>query len=645
MKINMKLDKDFTNKIMELDKKYGEEFTKMNGFHSSNLNFTEFIDNFTKDNNEGYALADFTTDPNSNNSMKDLPSMMREMNKAHSKLLSYNKIYFEMKKKYGIEQADLWIEKEWNGEFYLHNSHSSSLTPYCFAFSVKDIAEKGLFFLGKFKTTGAKHLDTFNNHVLEFISYASNRISGACGLADVLIWQYYFYKSDKKNNYLGISDFEKYRDQQFQTFIYNLNQPYLRQTESAFTNVTIYDREYLVELFGTLEFPDGTFGIEQIEEIMEFQRAFMKVVSDIRSTTIMTFPVLTISLLYQEGKFVDEETARWANKHNMEWYDSNFYIGDSITALSSCCRVINDFSEMDTHSESLGFINSIGGTSLKVGSVQVNTTNLARLALEANGNFDTMLMLLDRNISLSLNLLDTVRHIIKRNIEKGLLPMYNFDLIDMNRQFSTLGITGMYSAISTLGGIDTDELGNKFYTEKGREMACLIMDKINGIKKDFTKDYLINLEAVPGESCNVKSARKDTLLYGFDKVGTNLYGNQWIPLTEKCTNKEKIELSALLDRRSGGGAIGHYNIESRFATEKQSWDMLNYIAKKGVIYFAYNIKISACEDNHGFFGETCHCGKPAIETYSRVVGFIVPSSSFSKERKQEFENRLWYKID
>lgn len=73
--------------------------------------------------------------------------------------------------------------------------------------------------------------------------------------------------------------------------------------------------------------------------------------------------------------------------------------------------------------------------------------------------------------------------------------------------------------------------------------------------------------------------------------------------------------------------------------------MLNKIAESGVIYFAYNIKISACEDNHAFIGSVCHCGKPAVETYTRVVGFLVPYSSFSKERKDEFNNRLWNKLD
>ena len=48
--------------------------------------------------------------------------------------------------------------------------------------------------------------------------------------------------------------------------------------------------------------------------------------------------------------------------------------------------------------------------------------------------------------------------------------------------------------------------------------------------------------------------------------------------------------------------------------------------------------------NHAFIGDTCHCGKPATETYSRIVGFLVPYSSFSKERKEEFDNRIWQEV-
>ena len=68
-----------------------------------------------------------------------------------------------------------------------------------------------------------------------------------------------------------------------------------------------------------MEFPDGSFAIDQIEDIMKCQRLFMDVVSDIRSENMFTFPVLTYSLLYKDGKFQDEETARWASTHNIKW--------------------------------------------------------------------------------------------------------------------------------------------------------------------------------------------------------------------------------------------------------------------------------------------------------------------------------------
>jgi hypothetical protein len=44
-----------------------------------------------------------------------------------------------------------------------------------------------------------------------------------------------------------------------------------------------------------MEFPDGTFAIDQIEEIIEVQKVFMDVVSETRSTNMFTFPVKVIA--------------------------------------------------------------------------------------------------------------------------------------------------------------------------------------------------------------------------------------------------------------------------------------------------------------------------------------------------------------
>jgi ribonucleoside-triphosphate reductase len=125
-----------------------------------------------------------------------------------------------------------------------------------------------------------------------------------------------------------------------------------------------------------------------------------------------------------------------------------------------------------------------------------------------------------------------------------------------------------------------------------------------------------------------------------------MYGNQWIPLDEKCTLNEKIKLGAILDKKCGGGQIAHINLQGQFNNEEQAWNLLNYIAKSGVIYFAYNLRISVCKNGHGFIGKTCpHCGESVEDTYQRVVGFLTPSHSYSKERKHEFSKRYWYNLN
>ena len=82
-----------------------------------------------------------------------------------------------------------------------------------------------------------------------------------------------------------------YLRQQFQKLIYRLNQPFLRIDQSAFTNISIFDRPYLESLFGGMEFPDGTLAIDHIEDLVECQKVFMEVVSEIRETNMFTYPV------------------------------------------------------------------------------------------------------------------------------------------------------------------------------------------------------------------------------------------------------------------------------------------------------------------------------------------------------------------
>lgn len=427
MNINIRLNKNFTTQYNKLQEEFGTDIAKINGFDDGQLSYTDFIDNFVDED----TVADVSIDGNSNVAHKDIVTLEKEMPKPHEKVLAFNKIYYELQKKFGFRAANEWLRSEWIGELYMHDANTATFKHYCFAYDLKDLAEKGLYFIEGRNAKPAQHLITFVDFVKEFISYACNRSSGAVGLPNLLPYMFYFWKKDVEDNYV-LRDKEYYAKQAFQRFIYAVNQPYLRDgSQSAFTNTSVFDRPYFEALFGGAEFPDGTFMIDYEDEIIEFQKWYMEVMAKIRHDNMFTFPVSTISLLRQNGKFMDEDFAKWAIRHNMEWSDSNLFVDSSVNSLSNCCRLKSNI-------EDLGYFNSIGGTALKVGSVKVSTINLARIALDTNSE-DEYLRELERRVITNLRALDCVRSIIRRNVEKGLLPNFKHNLVDFDHLYNTIG--------------------------------------------------------------------------------------------------------------------------------------------------------------------------------------------------------------
>lgn len=174
MDLTIKLNKNFTTAFNKMQNEYGEEFSRLNGLVDSQLSYTDFIDNFI----DAETVADASVDGNANVGSKDMRTLMNEMPKPHRKLLTYNKIYYELNKKYGFKTANEWLNKEWTKALYMHDADTSTFLHYCFAYDLKDLAERGLFFLENFNAEPPKHLSTFIDFVKEYISFASNRSSG-----------------------------------------------------------------------------------------------------------------------------------------------------------------------------------------------------------------------------------------------------------------------------------------------------------------------------------------------------------------------------------------------------------------------------------------------------------------------------------
>ena len=285
---------------------------------------------------------------------------------------------------------------------------------------------------------------------------------------------------------------------------------------------------------------------------------------------------------------------------------------------------------------------------MSIGSIKVNTINLMRIALETciNGKFseERYLRLLKQRATLCCKTLDTVRHIIKRNIEKGLLPNYQDGAVEMDKQYCTMGILGLYEVIEIFGYTHQDEFGYTYYDQKGIDFASKIFEVLNNVKNNFTNEYSFNIESVPAERAAVILCQKDNKIYDInDKF---IYSNQWIPLSTKCTLQEKLHLCSILDEKCSGGSIAHINLEANFPNKESAWQVLNNIAASGVIYFAFNTRINECKNHHGFVGTNiCPvCGESVFDTFQRIVGYLVPTRNYSKDRFKEFNTRQWYEF-
>ena len=396
----------------------------------------------------------------------------------------------------------------------------------------------------------------------------------------------------------------------------------------------------MVELFGGIEFPDGTLVIDHIDDIIEHEKVFMDVMRECHEQNMMTFPVVSNCLIfdYEKHKFKHEEFARWCSDSNAKWMDCNFSIDDSVNALSSCCRLRNS---LEIHN--LGNFSSIGGSALEVGSVKVNSINLARIAYECKDE-DDYIAILEKRVALCCEVLQVIRSIITRNVEKGLLPNYTLGIIEVGKQYCTIGVNALFEAVRKMGYVQKDEFDCTNYTDKGIEFAKRIFDTITRVKQEYSDKYgfLYNIEQIPGERAAAVFLQKDKILFPNEEYTSTLYSNQWISLSEKTTMHDKVEVGEQLDSYMGGGVISHYNFDSSFADKEQAWKLLNYIADHHIPYFAFNGKVNSCEHNHGFYEDVCPiCGGKPVTTWTRVVGFCVPRKNMSKDRRVEHDHRWW----
>lgn len=634
MNIEFSYDKEFCDLMTNLKTKYGEKLFELDGIGERQLDINSFSKQYY---NNRTTTADVSIDSNANISQMDVITYMHEMPKPFFKLNSYYILWKKLRQLYNTEEANKILTMQIKGDIYIHDAWNCQMS-YCWNMSAMNVALMGLKMLKNINCVPPKSLYSFKSQIEQTIVIVSNSILGACGISDLFIVMSYYVDKILKTGedchfkFKSEEDIWIYVAENITSFVYTVNQNF-RSNQSPFTNVSVYDDVFLDNLIEDYKFPDDELGqvTPKKETVKRVQKIFLEVMNTELSRGKVTFPVTTACLsLDENGDINDENFVQMVAEQNGQFGFINFFCGKS-TMVSSCCRL-----RSDTESP---YMNNFGvGSKVQIGSIGVVTLNLPRLALVSKTK-ETFLENIKKYTKIAGKINHAKRSIIKKRIMLGTQPLYTFGYMNIDNQYNTVGINGLYEAIQILG---EDIIKNE-----GLQLAKDTIDTINSVNERLQKQYqtAFNAEQVPSENASIKLAKKDKLL-GYD-IGIPFYANQWVPLTTKADVLDRIRISGELDNKMSGGSILHVNLDEKIEDTQKIIDIIKTCAKQKVIYFALNYLLNLCENKHMSVGNntTCPiCKAPITNTYSRVVGFLIDLSNSAQERrKHDFPHRQQYK--
>lgn len=617
-------DPRFVGKIRDLEEKYGQQMLNVEGIGPENLDINRFSEDFFKNT----VLADVSIDGNANCSDTSVVSFDIEFIKSLQKLNSYYVIWKRLTEKFNVRHANRAIDLIVRGNLKLHDAHGI-YKAYCYAFSLFNLVHDGMPFITKPRIKKPRRFKSFINLTIQFVAYASNQLMGAIALPDLFVFMDWYLRKDYGEEYLKNEDVRAIIKEELQSLVYSFNFPW-RSTQSAFVNVSTFDKHFLNDLFSDLNYPD--FSNPNLDSIIKLQEFYMRWFVDETKLQTLTFPVNTVTFYKdEENQIKDLEFLDLVSELNCINGCFNIYTGP-LGSLSSCCRLRNSVDKTNEYT------NSFGSGGISIGSHRVVTLNIPRLALESQ-DLDDFNKRVDENTSYAQDILDCHKDLLEELIVSKRLPLYTYGFMDLKKQFSTIGFLGLNEAVEILG--------HNILEDDGLQLAQNTLARINRLNEKRTKidNRIRNLEQIPGESAAITLAKKDKLLYSASPY--DIYSNQYVPLWKEADLNDRIRLAGKIDTACSGGAILHINVLESI-TEEQMKKLIISTAEQGVIYFAINVaqcRCVLCSQLHIGKFDKSPCCNAEVEKYLRVVGFLTSVDSWHARRRLEYTQRQFYSTD
>ncbi len=616
----------------------------------------DFIEKYKNSSN----TANATIDDNSNVSNHNIAVLNSEIHKENNRDTNLRILENKIKELYP-EFNCKQLYKDLSSIMYLHDSSSQIGMPYCVAITLYPFLLNGLKELGGL-SAAPKNIDSFCGMFVNLVFAIAGQFKGAVATPGLLVCMDWFLRKEWGDKYylkkdvIISSDYcirkqtiHKQIHQYFQQICYTLMQPSgSRGSQAVFWNLSIFDKPFFDTMYGDFYYPDGTKA--QWESINWLQKDFLHWLNQERLKCILTFPVVSGCLIYQDGKFVDEELAEFFAKEYAEGNSFFTYISDSADSLSSCCRLSSKIEKPQ-----FNFTN--GQLSEMTGSKNVITLNMNRIvqdwyrsigspdpfSLDEYGSSfkEYLIKILDRVYKYQTAYNECLQDLAK----SGLLPVYDAGFINMKKQYLTIGINGLNQAAEFLG-IHCNK--NRIYENFCNFIFSTIKEQ-NILHK--TKELMFNTEFTPCESASIKLYNKDKQDGYWVPKDTNLYASYiYKPNDENISILDKLYLHGrnFCGDYLDGGSSAHLNLDHHLSIE-QYRKLLKYAAEVGCKYFTFNVPNSECQEC-GYITKVpiskCpKCGSENIDMYDRVIGYLTKIKNWSSGRQQEQKTRVYQHIN
>ena len=645
--------------VIETLRDYGfdDVATSYSSYRNEQSHYRELVSKITYQdsyiNSSENAATSSETDGNANVVSKNVATLESEDRKRENREIQRYRMKQQLKKMYP-ELASQYAKDLEHHIIYTHDEASTSvLKQYCMAVSLYPLMMEGVGNIDGVTPGPPNDLQSFSGQVTNLIFLLSSQCKGAVAVGSYFIaLNYYIIKEYgpiwyEKLDCVCTSEYSLIRRtikdsilKAFKQFVWGINQPAgNRSYQSPFTNVSYYDKTYFESLFGEFYYPDGTQ--PEWEAIDALQRLFMDWFNEVRLKQILTFPVETFAMVHDGKDIVDKEYKQLCAEMYAKGHSFFTYISDSADSLASCCRLRNELSE-NTFSPTSGL------TGVKTGSCNVISLNMNRIVQDFYRTYNSWNP--EQFKGWLIGILDRVYkyHIAYKTMlyeweAKGMYASSNGGYIEIRNLFSTVGINGLNEAAEFLG---LEVSNNHEYIEFLQLILGTIKEQnaIHSIR-DRKKPFLFNSEVVPAEGLGVKN-------YNWDKEDGykvpedhNLYNSYFYNAHDNTSVLDKFILHGRQTYQyTDGGSALHCNLDEHLSKE-QYLKLIDFAIQEGTNYFTFNIPNSKCEDcGHIVKAPITKCPKCNSENitwYTRIIGYLRPLTSFSKDRRIEAEKRTY----